>query len=402
MGERFGSGSRGEYPKQFLDVGGRSMLIAAAEPFLENDYVDEIVFVTPIGFARRTCELVVRELGGVWFYAHTGIQKLKVSFGGRDVDVRVVHGGADRAGSVRAGLRAAGEEDCAVNGGLVLIHDAARPFVSAERIGRVLEAAHVYGAAVPVIKVRDTVYIEGEGGFADGISDRSSLRGAQTPQGFDLALITEAHESVLAAGLTVTDDGSPVLAHGGRVALLEGEPSNIKVTVAEDLPAGTYHSGSAPRVGIGFDAHRFEEGRALVLGGVNIPFGKGLAGHSDADVLTHALMDAILGALREGDIGVLFPDTDPAYTGISSMELLDGVVLLMGRRGYKVVNADMTLVAEQPRMAPYREEIEKRLAEALRTAAENVSLKATTTEKLGFTGREEGIAAEAIVLLRSK
>jgi len=401
MGTRFGFESAEGDPKQFISIGGKSMIMAAAEPFLRIGCVDEIIFVTPMGYSRHTCRLIVRELGGVWVHARSSAQMLMARYGDKETAVRVVHGGMDRASSVRSGLKAIHDDGA---GGLVLIHDAARPFVSEDLIMRVLEASDKYGAAVPVARVSDTVYIMGEEGMAAGVPDRGRLRGAQTPQGFDLATIRLAHKRAADEGTSPTDDGAPVFAGGGRVALVDGEPANIKITVPEDLPEMTSFRGgeSGLKAGIGFDAHRFREGRPLILGGVKIPFDKGLDGHSDADVLTHALMDAILGALHEGDIGKLFPDSDPALKGVSSMALLAGVVSLMDQRGYEIENVDLTVVAERPRVAPHREEIERWLSKALGTTHERVSLKATTTEKLGFTGREDGIAAEAIVLLKNK
>jgi len=209
-------------------------------------------------------------------------------------------------------------------------------------------------------------------------------------------LIRAAHARAAEAGASYTDDGSLVLAAGCAVCLVEGDPANAKVTTPADVGA------AAPLVGIGFDAHRFAAGRPLVLGGVEIPFERGLDGHSDADVLTHALMDAILGALRLGDIGTLFPDSDPAYAGVSSMKLLADITRRMRGAGYEIENADGVVVCEQPKLAPHRAEIEKRLADALGVPSGRVSVKGTTTERLGFTGREEGIAAEAVVLLKKK
>ena len=405
MGTRFGADSQGgdPRPKQFVKLGGKSMIMAAAEPFLHSGVLDEIVFVAPTGYAKHTCKLIVREIGGIWTHAKSNMQKLKFTVDGKDILITVLHGGKNRAASVRAGLDAVSSPGAA-DGGLVLIHDAARPFVTKDLIFRVLEAAFEHGAAVPVTRVNDTVYITGEDGFAAGIPDRLRLRGAQTPQGFDIALIREAHRRATEIGLSPTDDGAPVYACGGRVALVEGDPANIKITTQEDLPETwvPMEAGAGARVGIGFDAHRFESGRPLMLGGVKIPFEQGLGGHSDADVLIHALIDAILGAMHEGDIGKIFPDTDPVLKGVPSMALLKGVVSLMDMRGYEVENADMTVILERPRMADHCEAIEQRLASALGIGFDNVSLKATTTEKLGFTGREEGIAAEAVVLLKPK
>ena len=401
-GTRFGAETNETIPKQFLNIDGKSMIMTAAEPFLRCGCADEIVFVVTMDYTGHTCQLVERELGGIWTNDGSSEQSLTVSSGGKDVFVRVIHGGQDRAASVRAGLKAITEK--AKAGGLVLIHDAARPYITGDLISQVLKAAHEHGAAVPATPVSDTVYACDEDGFAAGIPDRKRLRRAQTPQGFDFDLIDRVHGYAFEEGLYLTDDGTPVFTYGGRVALVEGDLLNTKVTLPGDIPGQTprLDEGTGLRVGIGFDAHRFEDGRALVLGGETIPFEKGLAGHSDADVLTHALMDAILGALHEGDIGKLFPDTDPALAGISSMALLAEVVSLMDKRGYEIENTDLTLVAERPRMADHRESIERRLAEVLGTAPENVSLKATTTERLGFTGREEGIAAEAVVLIKTK
>ena len=401
MGTRFGSDPYETVPKQFINVGGNSMIIKAAQPFLECGFADEIIFVAPVGYAKHTCKLIVREMNGVWIHAKNTVHRLTIEYEGKVIETKVVHGGKDRAASVQSGLSVISED--ASDAGLVLIHDAARPYVSVDLITRVLETAHQYGAAVPVTHVSDTVYVDDDG-FVAGIPERKRLRSVQTPQGFDLNTIREAHEHALAEGFSPTDDGTPVFKRGGRIALVEGDNSNIKITVPEDLPdvAALWGGGVGLRVGIGFDAHRFGDSRALILGGVNVPHEKGLMGHSDADVLTHALMDAILGALHEGDIGKLFPDTDPVFEGISSIELLRGVVSLMDRRGYQIENVDLTIVAERPRISPYSTKIEESLAEALATNPKNVSLKATTTEKLGFTGREKGIAAEAVVLIKNK
>ena len=379
IGARFG----GTTPKQFLDLGGKSILEASALPFLADDRVDEMIIVVPEEYVDFTCEA---------FKDHSGQKKLTA-----------VPGGADRAASVNAGLTAACADE-----GIVLIHDAARPFVPAAVIERVLEAAYKYGAAVPAVPVTDTIYetkqnserdADDEVRFAADIPSRELLRAVQTPQGFDLMLLRNAHKKAAEAGLDLTDDGMPALIAGEKVAIVKGDPANIKITTQEDMPS--FGSGSFDlRIGFGFDVHRFSPDRELILGGVAIPFEKGLDGHSDADVLTHALMDAILGALRAGDIGQRFPDTDEKYKGISSMLLLKDVVEFMQSEGFEISNCDMTLVAERPKMAPFRKAVEENIAAALGTEPENVSLKATTTEKLGFTGREEGIAAEAAVLLR--
>ncbi|MDR1815630.1 MAG: 2-C-methyl-D-erythritol 4-phosphate cytidylyltransferase [Clostridiales Family XIII bacterium] len=382
-GTRFG----GDVPKQFRDVGGKPMWARAAAAFAEHEAVDEVVVVVP-------------ESGA--------------GFENNGNDVCFVSGGADRQASVRNGLAAVSFAD-----GLALIHDAARPFVSREVIDRVIEGAASCGAAVPGVPVTDTIY-QGETAL-----DREALRAVQTPQGFDLCLIRAAHARAAEAGASYTDDGSLVLAAGHAVRVVEGDAANVKVTTPTDMESATCSAiggrqdaaptagidgganragigAGASRVGIGFDAHRFVGGRPLILGGVEIPFEMGLQGHSDADVLTHAFMDAILGALRLGDIGTLFPDSDPAYAGVSSMKLLADVTRRMRGAGYEIENADGVVVCEQPKLAPHRAEIEKRLADALGVPSGRVSVKGTTTERLGFTGREEGIAAEAVVLLKKK
>ncbi|MDR1796609.1 MAG: 2-C-methyl-D-erythritol 2,4-cyclodiphosphate synthase [Clostridiales Family XIII bacterium] len=361
-GVRFG----GNAPKQFLDVDGETMVLRAIRPFEKHPAIDEIIVVVPAGFEEQA--------GGF----------------------TTVLGGPDRVASVRNGLAAVPFSE-----GLVLIHDAARPFVTKGVIDSVLQGAAEAGAAVPCIPVTDTIYearLSYDGAEhrpeAADILERQRLRAVQTPQGFDLARIKEAHEAAAVSGSAFTDDGSMVHATGHAVRLVEGDPANRKITRPGDL--------ASSRVGVGFDAHRFREGGPLVLGGVEIPFEKGLDGHSDADVLTHALMDAILGALHMGDIGALFPDTDPRYQGISSMELLEKVANTMQAAGFGVGNADMTVVCEEPKIAPHRERIEESLAAAVGSRADKISVKGTTTEKLGFSGREEGIAAEAVVLLTKR
>ena len=407
------------------------MFLAAAQPFLRTEATDEMVFVVPREWYDAAVSILEDAFFGKAFQVYSGedFRLFGIEQAAVPKAIAVCTGGADRAASVRNGVEA-----LSFDNGLVLIHDAARPFVTRAVIDRVLEGTYEAGAAVPVLPLTDTIYEiqpepvpkgdsscvpKGDGscgsrlrepqepspfgtqkpspfGTAMRVLSRERLAAAQTPQGFDLALIRAAQGRALDDKLTATDDGSVVLAAGGELRLVEGDSANRKVTTKEDL------QDHGDRVGIGFDAHRFEEGRPLILGGVEVPFDKGLSGHSDADVVTHALMDAILGALSEGDIGKMFPDTDPRYKGISSMILLREVVSLMDGRGYEAVNADITVIAEKPRLSGYSENIEASLAEALSVDPGCVSLKATTTEKLGFTGREEGMAAEAVVLLRTK
>ena len=214
----------------------------------------------------------------------------------------------------------------------------------------------------------------------------------QTPQGFRFGLLKEAFEKAMAEGFYGTDDASLVERLGHAVAIVPGEYTNIKITTPEDLTMEM-------RIGTGYDVHKLVEERDLILGGVNIPYEKGLLGHSDADVLTHALMDALLGAAALGDIGKLFPDNDDSFKGISSIELLKRVKSALDDKGYSLGNADVTVICQKPKLAGYIDEMRKNIAQALDTDVDRISIKATTTEKLGFTGRGEGIAAEAVCIL---
>lgn len=243
----------------------------------------------------------------------------------------------------------------------------------------------------------DTIKQVGEDGSVITL-DRSRLRAAQTPQTFRCAEILRACEEAAAQGWTATDDADLYERYYGRVSLFTApdSPGNVKLTTREDFMR--MESG-AFRVGTGFDAHRLKEGRPLVLCGVQVPAQRGLDGHSDADVAVHALMDAILGALGEGDIGRHFPDSDDTYRGISSMLLLSRVMRLASERGFRIVNADVTIVAQRPKLAPYLEEMRLNIAEALDVAPDCANVKATTTERMGYEGREEGISAQAAVLL---
>lgn len=318
----------------------------------------------------------------------------------------VVPGGTSRAASVRAGLAAVPAEST-----IILVHDGARPLVEPSLIDAAvatlagddsLDGVIVGHPSYDTLKI-----VEGER-HVRGTADRTTTWAAQTPQVFRAQTLRAAYERASADGWDGTDDASFVERAGGRLAMYEGSRDNIKVTVPEDLPLVDRllrmrrgeHSVDGIRVGLGHDVHAFTDDRPLVLGGVRIPHERGLAGHSDADVLVHAVMDAILGAMREGDIGKLFPDTDPAYAGISSLELLRSVARLMRDRGYELVDADTVLVLEEPKIAPHREAMRSAMADALGVDVDRVGVKATTTEKLGFTGRGEGVAAEAVVLMR--
>jgi len=320
-------------------------------------------------------------------------------------DVVVLAGGKERQDSVSIGLEALVKAHPETD--YVLVHDGARPYVTREIIESTLAHTLQSGAAVAAVPAKDTIKMLGENGVTT--PDRSLLYAAQTPQGFETGLLRKAYELAAAQGFIGTDDAQLVERTGHKVALAEGAYANLKITTPEDMKppeadtaiAGIQRSGLPERclAGIGFDAHALVEDRPLILAGIHIPFEKGLLGHSDADVLTHAVMDALLGAAGLGDIGKHFPDTDPAYKGISSMALLKKVVSLLDEKGLRVSNLDATIIAQRPKLAPYHDMMIQNLAAALACEPHRLNLKATTTEKLGITGREEGMAAEAICIL---
>ncbi len=303
---------------------------------------------------------------------------------------RVVAGGDCRRRSVRSGLAALPEEV-----EIVAVHDAARPFVSPEAVRETVQSARKWGSGVISTPVTDTIKRVGPDGAVETL-DRSQLRAVQTPQTFDCAKLKAAHERAEAEGFDATDDAALFEHYYGSVRLVTapGAEANIKLTNPADFEK---LSRPAMRIGSGYDAHRLAEDRKLILCGVNVPHTRGLDGHSDADVAVHALMDALLGALGEGDIGRHFPDSDPAYKGISSMLLLERVMKIVREHGYGVANVDVTIVAQKPKLAAYIPAMRENLARALGTDAVNV--KATTTERMGFEGEELGISAQAVALL---
>ena len=307
----------------------------------------------------------------------------------------VVLGGATRRESVYNGLLALpGDVD------VVAIHDAARPFVSREVIDATLDSAIAFGSGVISTPVVDTIKQVGPDGKVASL-ERASLRAVQTPQSFDCKRILEAHRRAEAEDYPVTDDAMLFEHYYGDVRLVTatGGEENIKLTTKADFD--TLERGGAPemRIGLGYDAHRLAESRRLVLCGVVIPHDRGLDGHSDADVAVHALMDALLGALGLGDIGRLFPDTDPAYEGADSMKLLEVVMERIHGMGWRVGNADVTIVAQRPKLSPYMERMKANVARGLGVAPERVNVKATTTERMGFEGEGIGISAQAVALL---
>ena len=369
-GERAGLGRN----KVFFEFNGRSVLSRCLDAFVESGLVEGVALVLSEGDRENYAALCKKE-------------------GACPLVKAVVNGGATRRDSVYNGLQAIPEDV-----DIVAIHDAARPFVTPEIIAATLDAARRFGSGVISTPVTDTIKrMEPDGTVAT--MDRSTLRAVQTPQTFDFKKILRAHTLAKAEDLDVTDDAMLYEYYYGEVCLVtaEGAERNRKLTMKSDF------EGLNPpemRVGQGYDAHRLAVGRKLVLCGVEIPHDRGLDGHSDADVAVHALMDALLGAACLGDIGRHFPDSDPAYKGISSMKLLEHVIDLLGSEGWRVANADVTIVAQKPKLASFIPQMRLNLTKALGTEA--VNIKATTTERMGFEGEEIGISAQAVALLRKQ
>jgi 2-C-methyl-D-erythritol 4-phosphate cytidylyltransferase/2-C-methyl-D-erythritol 2,4-cyclodiphosphate synthase len=311
-----------------------------------------------------------------------------------------VFGGATRQASARAGLEALAP----LRPDLVLIHDAARPYASAALVSRAIAAVAATGAAVPVMPVADTVKSIDADGLIEGTLDRTKLRTVQTPQVFAYAPVLDAHRRAAASGLAdFTDDAALAEWAGLKVASFAGEPGNLKLTTPEDVARAEHDHAVAladTRTGSGFDVHAFAPGDHVMLGGVKIPHERGVTGHSDADVALHALTDALLGALAEGDIGSHFPPGDPQWRGASSDRFLTFAVERVRARHGRIAHLDLTIVCEAPRVGPHRDAMRARIAAIAGIEIDRVGVKATTSERLGFTGRGEGIAAMATATVR--
>ena len=309
----------------------------------------------------------------------------------------LVPGGAERGASVYRGLQETRAE-------MVLVHDAVRPFISEGLLERVVAATREHGAVLPALPVVETIKEVADDRVV-GTPRRERLWQAQTPQGFDRELLLRAYHAA-GTDAVATDDAALVERLGHAVCVVPGEADNRKLTTPEDLAWAEWRVRAREqvptmglRIGQGYDVHRLEEGRPLILGGVVVPFARGLAGHSDADVLTHAIIDALLGALAAGDIGQLFPDSNAQYKDISSLVLLEQVGTLIAERGARVLHIDAVVAAQRPKLAPHIAAMRQTLAATLGLDVGQVSLKATTTERLGFVGREEGMEAQAVALL---
>ena len=322
------------------------------------------------------------------------------------LQVTLCEGGADRQESVYRGLQALPADT-----GLVAIHDGARPLVTREIIAASLESASLRGSGVAAVPLKDTVKVVTAEGRVIETPNRDAMRAVQTPQSFRYSEILAAHAAHAADSRRATDDAALIELGGEAVYLTQGSPENIKLTTPEDVEtaAGILRRRRAlrggrdvpeMRVGHGYDVHRLTEGRKLILCGVEVPYALGLLGHSDADVALHALMDALLGAAALGDIGRHFPDTDEAYAGADSGKLLERVMEMLRAEGYSVMNADVTIICQRPKLAPYIEAMRLNVARHLGVAAGAVNIKATTTERLGFEGEGLGISSHAVCCLR--
>jgi 2-C-methyl-D-erythritol 4-phosphate cytidylyltransferase / 2-C-methyl-D-erythritol 2,4-cyclodiphosphate synthase len=368
----------GDVPKQYREIAGEPVIRPSLVAFLDHPRIGA---VQPVIHPQD--EEVFRA-------ATAGLQKL----------LPPVFGGATRQASVRSGLEAL----AARAPDIVLIHDAARPFLTEALIGRAIVAGKEKSAAVPAVAIADTVKkIDDEARVTETL-DRSRLRVVQTPQAFGFALIMAAHRRAAEAGLQdFSDDAALAEWAGHRVSVFEGEAGNVKLTTNDDFIRAEILRGAAladVRTGNGFDVHAFADGDHVMLGGVRIPHSRGVTGHSDADVVLHALVDAILGALAEGDIGVHFPPSDPQWKGASSDRFLAFACERVRARGGMIAHLDATVVCEAPRVSPHRDAMRARIAAIAGISPARVAVKATTSEKMGFTGRSEGIVAMATATVR--
>lgn len=364
-----GSGSRAGGAKQWRMLAGRPVARWSVEALLDAGAGDVVVVIAPGSEAEA--EAALARLSG-W---------------------RLTIGGATRADSVRNGLAALGGPDDRP----VLIHDAARPLLSAAVIRRVLEALPGVDGVMPALPVADSLRREADG-MVSGAVDRDLLWHAQTPQAFSYRTIVDAY-GAWPAEATATDEVSVVVRNGGGVVFVKGDPRLMKLTYPEDFAMAEALIPRQTRVGQGFDAHRWGPGTSVWLCGVEIPHDQTLIGHSDADAGLHALTDAILGAMGDGDIGDHFPPTDPQWKGASSDQFLIHAVERLTARGGRLVNVDVTLICERPKVKVHRQAMRERLASLLSLPLDAVSVKATTTEAMGFTGRGEGLAAQALATI---
>ena len=376
-GRRLGAG----VPKQLLELGGRTILERSIDAFARHPRVQDVIVVLP-------AQLVASP--PPWMRGRS--------------EVRVLEGGNRRQDSVANAFDAVCDRT-----DVVLVHDAARPFVTADVISRAIDAAAEYGAAIVAQPVRDTVKRTGGGSSGARVVEtlpRESIFLAQTPQAFRREILREA-VALGRSGIEATDEAALVERAGHAVHIVEGRPDNLKITTADDLEAARSRSSrdaaaARARVGTGYDLHRLVDGRRLVLGGIDVPSDRGALGHSDADVICHAATDAVLGAACLGDIGRHFPDADSQWKDASSIELLRRAVALVGERGFRVGNLDVIVILERPKIAPFLERIRATLATVLEVDVDRVSVKGKTNEGVDAIGRGEAIAAHAVALLTTE
>jgi 2-C-methyl-D-erythritol 4-phosphate cytidylyltransferase/2-C-methyl-D-erythritol 2,4-cyclodiphosphate synthase len=363
-GERAGGG----LPKQYRLLGGKPVLRWAVEALIRHPAVQSACVVIGSGQQDRA----------------------EAALAGLDVG-SLIEGGAERADSVRAGL-------AAIEGDAVLVHDAARPFCPPAVVDRLLASLEFFDGAAPVLPVGDTLARVGD--TLEAPVDRAGLARVQTPQAFRLASVKAAYERW--SGPSPTDETTVLRAAGLKVAAVEGDAALEKLTLPADFDrAEQWLAGRlSPRTGMGFDVHAFSGEGPIMLGGIEVPHSRGLAGHSDADVVLHAITDALLGAAGLGDIGEHFPPSDPIWKGVSSDRFLAHAVRLLRARGAIIDHVDCTIIAEEPKVGPHRSAMRARIAGIIGISSDQVSVKATTTEGLGFTGRREGIAAQAVASVR--
>jgi 2-C-methyl-D-erythritol 4-phosphate cytidylyltransferase/2-C-methyl-D-erythritol 2,4-cyclodiphosphate synthase len=372
-GLRAGAGG----PKQYRSIGGQTVIYRAMAPFSNHPQVSHVQPVLHLDDVAMFSAAV------------TGLRHEQPA-----------EGGATRQASVRAGLEALSSRAPDI----VLIHDAARPFVSGDVISRAIEAAEFTGAAIPVVAVTDTVKLVDASGNIEATPERARLRIAQTPQAFRFDVILQAHRRAAREGRAdFTDDAALAEWAGLTVATFEGDVANMKMTTPEDFVREEARMASGLgdiRTGTGYDVHAFGAGDHVMICGVKVPHTRGFLAHSDGDVGLHALVDAILGALADGDIGSHFPPSDPQWKGASSDRFLKYAVDRVTGRGGRIANLEVTLICERPKIGPLRDTMRARIAEISGVDMSRVAVKATTSERLGFTGREEGIAATASATIR--
>ncbi len=377
-----GRGTRagGDLPKQYRCLDGRTVLSYAVEALLASDRIDQVV--------------VVIDPADTELYRSAAPSTPRL--------LAPVAGGATRQASVLAGLEGLGAQAPDI----VLVHDAARPFLSQTLIEDAIDAVAAGAvAAVPGVAVVDTVKCVDAAGHVTGTPDRAALRAVQTPQAFHYRTLLEAHRRAAAAAPAMTDDAAVMEWAGHPVAVFTGDPANVKLTHPEDFDAAErrlrgHKAMNDVRTGQGYDVHAFGDGDHVWLGGVRIAHDRGVIAHSDGDVVLHAATDAILGAIADGDIGTHFPPSDPQWKGASSDRFLAHAAALLVARGGIVSSLDVTVVCEAPRIGPHRDAMRQRMAAILGIDAGRIGIKATTSEKMGFTGRREGLAALAVATVR--